>query len=205
MNLTGETKVFLGIILATITIIVVAAFAFARPAQSIPREQLILENTHVRGKKDAAVYLVEFSDFQCPACKNAEPVVEDVLSDYGDRIEFAYRHFPLQSHPYSMQAAIAAEAAGLQGKFFEMGHLLFINQTDLSDTKVASLASELGLDTDKFANDIADPALKAKVENDQADGLRFGINSTPTFFVNGRKITLSSFADIKTEVEKALQ
>ncbi len=205
MNLTGETKIFVGIIIATIAIIAVAAFAFSRPVSTVSRQELIPEGSHTRGNADASVYLVEFSDFQCPACKSAEPVVEDILKTYGDKIIFAYRNFPLQSHPYSVQAAIAAEAAGKQGKFFEMGHMLFANQTELSDEKVASLAAELGLDMTTFTGDIADPALKTQVENDQSDGLRFGVNSTPTFFMNGQKMTLTSFDDVKTAVENALK
>ena len=89
----------------------------------------VVVQTHTTGSEDAAVKLVEYSDFQCPACGQFQPVVEEILAEYGDQIHFEYKHFPLtQIHPFAQPAAIAAEAAGQQGKFFEFASLLFKNQ-----------------------------------------------------------------------------
>lgn len=205
MKLTGESKILLGILAATATIVAIAAFAFSQPAPIYPREQLITTTTHTKGNPNSSVYLVEFSDFQCPACLAAKPITDRLIEQYKDKIVFAYRYFPLMQHPYGQKAAIAAEAASKQGKFWDMYDLLFTNQNQLSDELVASLAAQLKLDTTAFANDIKDTRTTKVVEDDTAYGNSIGIDSTPTFFLNGRKLNLNRFENLQTEVEKALQ
>ncbi len=205
MKLTGETKLFFGILVSTIMIIVVASLVMTKPAPTYSRDEMIPKGAHTQGNPDAKIYLVEFSDFQCPACKAAKPYADGVAQQYKDKLLFAYRHFPLESHPFAQKAAQAAEAAAAQGKFWEMYMLLFQNQEKLSDNLFGELAKQLGLDEKKFTDELAAGTYAQTVQNDRSDGLRFGVAGTPTFFLNGKKLELSSFEDIRVSVEKAIQ
>ena len=203
MKLTSETKLFLGIIAATVAIIAGAVVLFSKPVPTLPREELV-GNGPKAGNPDAAVYLVEFSDFQCSGCAAFAPTVNEIIEKHKDKLLIAYRHFPLDQHPYAMKAAIAAEAAAQQGKFWEMADLLFANQTKLSDELVLQFVQSLQLDQSQFTQAVAEERLKQKVEADRAYGLSIGINSTPTFFLNGKKLNLTSLDDLKNQVEKAI-
>ncbi|OGG04340.1 hypothetical protein A2Z33_03460 [Candidatus Gottesmanbacteria bacterium RBG_16_52_11] len=161
--------------------------------------------TTVTGSASASAYLVEFSDYQCPACKAWEPTVTEIISAYGDRMQFAYRHFPLDQHQVADTAARAAEAAGLQGKFWEMHSLLFGNQERMSDTIFAELAAQLSLDNDRFQNDMNSAAVREKIGRDRGDGIKFGVDSTPSFYLNGRKLELKEFDDLKKAVSQAVK
>ena len=141
---------------------------------------------HIDGSADAAVTLVEYGDFQCPSCGAAHPIVQQVREALGDRLRFVYRHFPLsQMHEYAFGAAEAAEAAGAQGKFWEMHDMLFENQEALSEQDLLSYAADLGLDVDRFASDLNDGTFDEKVRHDFMGGVKSGVNGTPTFFING--------------------
>ncbi len=147
----------------------------------------------VRGNKAAKVILVEYSDFQCPACAAYYPAVEQLIEDLGSKFTFVYRHFPLQQHVNARPAAMAAETAGKQGKFWEMYSLIFNNQIAWSNSAVATelfegYARQLELDLIRYALDLKDPILKTKVEADFQSGLVLGVNSTPTFYLNGKKL-----------------
>lgn len=203
MQLTGESKFFIGVIVTTLVLVVGGVLFLSRPEPIIPREQLVAGN-NIKGATDSKVYLVEFSDFQCPACKAAKPFVDEILKKYGDKIVFVYRHFPLDQHPYGQKAAEAAEAAGAQGKFWEMYDYLFANQEKFSDDFFVNAAKELKLDVDKFTKEWKDGTYKDKVLADQSAGIKLGVNSTPTFYLNGKKLVLASLADLQTEVEKTL-
>ena len=205
MKLTQESKVFLGIIVLTITIIGGAAFLFSRPEKTYTCSELIAGTSHIAGNPDAKACLVEFSDYQCPACASFAPVVSDIIRTYGDRLAVVYRHFPLDQHEYAISSALAAEAAGAQGKFWEMSETLFAQQTNLTADTGSSLARELGLDMQRFQASLEDPTLKASIEQDKADALRLGIRETPTFFLNGTKLTLYSKDDLLRAVEEALR
>lgn len=202
--MTSETKLFLGIIVATIGLIAGAVFLFSKPAPTLSRVQLIPPGTTLRGNPDATTYVVEFSDFQCPGCAAFAPVVSQIVEKHKDKLLFAYRHFPLDQHAFAMKAAIAAEAAARQGKFWEMADLLFKNQDKLSDELVLQFAQSLQLDQSQFTQTLNDQAIRQKVEADRAYALSIGINSTPTFFLNGKKLNLTSFEDLKRAVEEAL-
>ncbi len=143
-------------------------------------------DAHTKGPATAKVTVVEWSDFQCPFCSRVVPTMEEITKTYGDDVRIAFKHNPLSFHPRAMPAAIAAEAAGKQGKFFEMHDKLFANQKELTDENFVTWAKELGLDVDKFKKDLTDPALKKKAEAHQAEGMRLGARGTPAFFVNGR-------------------
>jgi protein-disulfide isomerase len=139
-------------------IIMVVLFGGAIWYSSIATEKSnegVVDMSQIKGNKDAAVTLVEYSDFQCPACASFQPVLKELLATYGENLKFEYKHYPLPIHPYAQQAAIAAEAAGQQGKFFEYHDALFENQAEWSKsaTPVAffnKYAEELGLDVEKF-------------------------------------------------------
>jgi len=204
MKLTSETKLFIGIFAFTAIIIAIAMVIMTRPAKPIAKENLILPTTYTKGAKDASVWLVEFSDFQCPACKVFSSVVSDLSKKYPDKLLVAYRYFPLDSHPQSIPAAIAAEAAGIQGKFWEMEQLLFASQERFSDTLYPELATQLGLDMNVFKESFIDPKTKQVITNDRSYGISIGINATPTFFLNGIKLNLLNPADLTREVEKLI-
>lgn len=208
MKLTGESKFLLGILGATVIIIAIAAFFFSRPAAPAPtisEDQLVTTIAAVRGNPQAKVTLIEFSDFQCPACLAAKPYVDAVVAKYPNDLRFVYRHFPLDQHPQAIPAALGAEAAKQQGKFWEMYDALFANQAELSEETIVRLAQNLGLGMDAFNQDRKSATIAAIVEKDRADGTSFAINSTPTFFLNGRKLTLYSFADLEKAITEALQ
>jgi protein-disulfide isomerase len=164
----------------------------------------------IRGNINAKVTLVEYSDFQCPACAAAEPTLEMLLKEFGDKIQLIYRHYPLMGHPYSQNAARAAEAAGKQGKFWEMHDLLFKNQTIWSnsnniDETFIFYAQTLNLDKDKFISDSKSTETQKNIDEDFASGNRSNINGTPTFFLNGQKLLLQNFNDLKTTIGDAVK
>ena len=128
MKLTGETKLFLGILIGTAVIIGAAAVLLTKQAPILSRADLVPASAHTKGNVEAKIYLVEFSDYQCPACLAAKPVVDAIIKQYQDQLLFSYRNFPLDQHPFGQKAAQAAEAAGAQGKYWEMYDLLFANQ-----------------------------------------------------------------------------
>jgi len=150
---------------------------------------------HVFGKKDSKVVLVEYGDFQCPACFGAHPNIQALSEKYKDQIAFVFRNFPLTAiHPNALAAAAAAEAAGLQGKYWEMNNSIYNNQ-DAWKTATASertaifvgFAKELGLNTESFTKDISSPSVTKKINFDLALGKKDGVSGTPSFTINGVK------------------
>jgi Na+:H+ antiporter, NhaA family len=141
---------------------------------------------HLRGAPGAEVTLVEYGDFQCPYCGDAYPVVHELLERFGDRLRFVFRHMPLRDlHPRAPAAAKAAEAAGAQGRFWEMHDRLFEHQNELSDAQLRGHADNLGLDVERFDRDLQDANLARRIDDDYRSGARSGVPSTPRFFVNG--------------------
>lgn len=204
MRLTDETKLFLGLIIATVVIVAVAVFFLTKPTPVLPREELIPAGTTTKGPLDASVYLVEFSDFQCPACKAFSPLVDEITGTYKDKLLFAYRHFPLDKHEFAVKAALAAEAAGEQGKFWEMYRFFFDNQEKFSQDFFSSPSSDLKLDEKKYTEALSTEKYKEKVFKDLADGKKFGVNATPTFFLNGVKLNLGAPQDLRRAVDAAI-
>lgn len=142
---------------------------------------------------EGKVVLMEYSDYQCPACGVYFPVVEKIVSDNIKDLTFVYRNFPLPQHPNAMPAAKAAEAAGKQGKFWEMYREIFANQSDWSENGnakevFAGYADKLGLDKAKFTTDVSSSEISAKIQNDYKSGVALQVQGTPTFFINGKKI-----------------
>ena len=150
---------------------------------------------HTRGGGGiTSVELVEYSDLQCPACGVYYPVVKSIVEEFGSELKFTYRHFPLkQIHQNAFRAALATEAAGLQGKFWEMHDILFERQNEWSnksgDDIFSLYAREVGLDAIRFESDLAfNEEIKNKVDSDYQSGITLGVNSTPSFFLNGAKM-----------------
>lgn len=204
MTLTSEAKLLLGMIGVTILILVGAVFFLSRPARTLERIQLITNETLTTGNASASAYLVEFSDFQCPACRAYQPAVKQILSQYKNQLTFAYRHFPLDQHPLAIPAGQAAEAAGKQGKFWEAHDQLFTDQDKFSEEYFARFADLLKLDKPQFDKDKARAEVKDKIERDRVAGLGFGVNATPTFFLNGQKLNLTTPEELVNAVRRAV-
>ncbi|MBT6254295.1 DsbA family protein [Candidatus Uhrbacteria bacterium] len=155
----------------------------------------VASSDHTKGAVNAPITIIEYSDFQCPACKQYAPVVRQVVENYPDDVRFVYRHFPLrQIHDQAQAAAEAAEAAGMQGMFFEFHDILFENQGEwvgsnaTANTKFLEYAALLELDVDQFKEDMNSAAARDKVNNDSSSGTQSGLSGTPSFFVNGQRI-----------------
>jgi protein-disulfide isomerase len=169
-------------------------------------------NPYSRGNPASRVTVEEFSDFQCPACGGLEPGLRRVMRDYGDRARFVFRNYPLQMHKYAFQAARAAEAAGLQGKFWEMHDMLYDNQKEWSDSmeprvQFDSYATRLGLDVQRFKADMERQDLAERVKSDLLRGNSLGVKGTPTVYINGRELVpgrLVTEEDLRREIEAAL-
>ena len=165
---------------------------------------------HVKGNPEATVTLVEYSDFQCPACATFQPVLNGLLAEYSDRLRFEYKHFPLMNvHPHAQSAAIAAEAAGQQGQFFEFHDLLFERQQEWSSAAVpgtfyVQYAEELGLDIDQFRRQQNASLLRDKVRADFDEARELGLTGTPTFFLNGQRMQIQTFDDFIAQVAAAI-
>ena len=187
MKSLSDKWVFVGIGVISLIILLVGVFALSSDSEpvAVSREKLVKEGSQVLGDKDAKVVIVEFSDFQCPACKAAHPIVKRITSEYGKKILFVYLHFPLMvAHQYALKAAEAAEAAGEQGKFWEDHDILFENQENLKTDDLKRYAQDLGLDIKKFEEALNSGKFNGKVTGDMDDGENLEVSSTPTFFIN---------------------
>lgn len=215
--MTTETKILGIILIITLTLLIGGVFLLSRSQSSSSgvKGTAVLQIDYSKGQKigsdSAKIKLVEFSDFQCPACKSAEPAIKQVLSKYPENLQFIYRHFPLPQHTHAKQAATLAEAAGEEGKFWEMHDKIFETQSqwsNLSDTDATAfflvLAKELGLNEDNLRQALKENTFKSKIDSDIAEGQSLGVNSTPTFFLNGKKLNLKSFNDLDTAIESEL-
>lgn len=159
---------------------------------------------HVYGNANAKVVFVEYGDFQCPSCGSAYPQVKAATEAYKDKVAFIFRNFPLTTiHPNARAAAAAAEAAGLQGKYWEMHNMLYQSQADwesLSGDQRTNIfvgyATQLGLDATKFKTDLASPAVNSKISFDQALAKKINVNATPTFYLNGAQLSSTDAGQI---------
>ncbi len=162
-----------------------------------------------KGNPEGVISLVEYSDFQCPACAAFQPHVDSVLESYGQYINFEYRHFPLPFHALAEPAARAAEAAGQQGKFFEYADRLFANQATWSRSPnpsglFVSYAEEIGLDIELFERHMNASLLRDKIRADAQAGRDKGVTGTPTFFLNGERMQYTSFEEFRLQIENLI-
>lgn len=155
----------------------------------MPSAQLAVpvnERDHSLGAANATVTLVEYGDFECPHCGRAHSIVQGIRRYMGDQLRFVYRHFPLaEAHPHAQSAAEASEAAGAQGRFWEMHDILFRNQHALEDDDLLLYAARIGVDAQRVRRELATGFWTRKVRDDFRGGVRSGVNGTPTFFING--------------------
>ncbi len=177
-------------------------------SQSVSSESLITEDSYDKGDPNSEIVLVEFSDFECPACAAHAQQVASFTEKY-PQIKLIYRHFPLSYHQNAQPAALAAEAAGRQGKFWEMHDLLFQRQQQWAEESsphevFVEYAQELGLDGDQFDHDTQDNALLEKIKRDTRDGYKVNVDATPTFFLNGQKVTIFDPA-FETQIKDLIQ
>ena len=169
-----------------------------------PTQAISTDDDPSRGLANAPVTIVEFTDFQCPSCAAMHPVLEEVLKSYGDKVRFVVRDFPLNMHANARKAAEAANAAHAQGKFFEYAALLFKRQDALDVPSLKKYASELGLDRARFDAALDGGTFAAEVRRDIADGEMYGVDSTPTIFVNGVLLKALSADELRAAIERAL-
>lgn len=212
-----EAKILIGI---AVLVIAGGAVLFLKgnpqpqaPSQPVDAQSLIREGSHMTGSKNAKVTVVEFGDYQCPFCAQVNPVVEQVIAAYknNSNFNFVFRNFPLSQHPNALPAAEAAEAAGAQGKFWEMHNKIYENQAQWADSAsaldiFARYAQDLGLDVDKFRQDAQNNKFSDIIRADANDGTKLGVNATPTFYLNGEKQEqISTFDQFKQKIDAALQ
>jgi protein-disulfide isomerase len=168
-----------------------------------PVQNVSVDDDPSRGSTTAAVTIVEFTDFQCPACAAMHPVLEEVLKSYGDKVRFVVRDFPLNIHDNARKAAEAANAANAQGKFFEYITLLFQHQKALDVPSLKKYASELGLDRARFDAALDRATYAMEVQRDVEDGELYGVGSTPTIFINGVQLRVLSAEGLRDAIDKA--
>jgi len=144
------------------------------------------DRDHIQGPVDAAVTLVQYGDYECPYCGEAYPIVKEVQARMADRLRFVFRNFPIStSHPHAERAAEAAEAAAVQGKFWQMHDVLYENQRRLRDEDLRTYAERLQLDIERFDKEMAEQVHAERIHEDFMSGVRSGVNGTPTFYING--------------------
>jgi len=206
-----DAKVVLGIGIATLVILVAGVFFVSKSTkpenqnQPVDQSMLIRPDSNKTVAANSKVTVVEFGDYQCPACGSVHPLIKQILNENKDTMTLVFRNFPLSQHANAQIAAEAAEAAGEQGKYWEMHDLLFEKQTDWAENKkpldiFVSYAEALQLDVNKFKQAVNDKKFAAKIQADTNDGNAIGINSTPTFFIDGIKFT-GDYASFKSLVE----
>lgn len=198
------------VLLSIVTIVLFGgAIWYGNAVGAKSNEGVVAPETHVKGNPDAAVTLTEYSDFQCPACGAFEPVVAEVLAQYGEQIRFEYKHYPLPIHSFALQAAIAAEAAGQQGKFFEYHDALFAGQQTWAASQTPQAfflqyAEDLGLDMATFKRHTKSSILRDAVKASQKEAQDMGLTGTPTFFLNGERMEMESYEDFIAQIVAAV-
>jgi protein-disulfide isomerase len=210
--LSRESKVLIGVLVVVVASMI-GLFAIANRDTSGPapkgESKVVRDSSHKQGT--GPVQLVEFGDYQCPACGSAHPNLVRLMQEYQDKVTFYFRNYPILTlHKNANVAAYAAEAAADQGKFWEMHDKLYETQKDWeSDAdptdKFVGFAKDLGLDTDKFKKSVVDEQFKSIVDQDVADANVLGVSSTPTFYLNGTELTGGySYENLKSKVDAAL-
>ncbi len=154
-------------------------------------EHVNTEGAPSRGGNMAAVTIVEFSDYECPHCGHAMPILRQVERDFEGRVRVVHMNFPLSGHTHAMAAARAALAAGRQGKFWELHDLLFANQHALEPSDIDRYAQQVGLDMTRFHADVTSPDIEAQIQATRHEGERLNIQGTPSIFINGRRYDLN--------------
>ena len=198
--------VALGIVLAIWGMLKLAS----TPVDNTPLAGAVTEDDWIKGNPNADVILVEYSDFQCPACGLYYPIVKQLVAEYEGEITFVYRHFPLSQHQNARPAAYGSEAAGQQGKFWEMHNMIFDNQNSWSEASNAAdifrgYAQNLELDLAKYDAAVNSQEVKNKVDAHYTGGIQSSVTYTPTFYLNGQKIqNPQNLEEFRTLIQAAL-
>ena len=207
--MSNERKFLIGVGIVTVLVVLGGVFFFSRGqgsetvSENVPFTEILKDSIHTKGEASAEAKIVEFGDFQCPACGQAYPIVKQFLKGKENKVYFVFKNFPLtQIHQNGLPAARAAKAAGKQGKYFEMHDVLYEKQSEWSGladptSKFTEYAKGMGLDLNRFKKDMAEAI--GVINRDAALGKKAGVNSTPTFFINGKKypgvLTLQALED----------
>lgn len=197
------------IVIGLAVLIFAGSIVYSQQAAKEANEGVTIE-AHVKGNPDAQVTLVEYSDFQCPACQQLYPHLKEVMDEHGDKISLEYRHFPLISvHPYAVPAARASEAAAQQGKFWEMHDKLFEEQSAWSkssnpEAMFVGYAEEIGLDTTLFKKHMSSSIINDAITESFNDARKRNLSGTPSLFLNGEEMEINTFDDFKAQVEAAI-
>jgi protein-disulfide isomerase len=222
MDTSRRKELFIG---AGFVVIIVALMIFAGVVSSGKSAQqakpftgtqtsAITADDHIKGSATATVSVIEYGDFQCPACASYEPILFKLQAEYGDRVTFVFRNFPLyQNHPNAETASMAAEAAGMQGKYWEMHDLLYQKQAEWSSASTGSVvadyfdkyAASLGLDVAKFDTDLKSDTVRSKIQKDVTGANAAAVDHTPTFFINLTQIqNPKGYDEFKSLIDAAL-
>ncbi len=216
--MSTEVKIVAGVSIVTLILVIGAAYLFGGTSAANPQnakpvsdmKALVRKNSH-EINAHSKVTLVEFGDFECPACGAEYPVVTQLLKDYKGKINFVFRNFPLPMHPNALPAAEAAEAAGAQGNFFGMYNLLYSNQNTWGGSTnpmpyFIQYAKTLHLNISRFTSDVTNKKYAARIQKDINDGYALGVDATPTFFLNGVPIQgVLPYSNFKTDINQALK
>ena len=182
-----------------------ADIRLALPEPDLPALTVSSDDDPWTGTADAPVTIIEFSDFECPYCRLSVPVLKELLSKYRGRVKLVYRDFPGPNHPQAQQAALAAQCAAEQGRFWDYHDALFAQKATATGWDFLGLAKKVGLRPEPFATCLKEGRYREEVAKDLQDGLKLGVTSTPTFFVNGRPLVgARPFSDFQALVEKVL-
>jgi protein-disulfide isomerase len=206
--MTSKVKIWSGAVVLLVVVVVVAVAWLGSPKPFYPD---ITSPRPMQGSAQAKIVIEEFSDFQCPYCGKIQPVLKDIITTFGDRIAFYFKHYPLVAgHPYAFRAALAAECANDQGKFWEYHDMLFANQNVNGSPKfnpddLIGYARSLGLKEADFTACLNSRAKEKIVRADMADGDKRGIQGTPTFFINGQKFEFKKdYSELKDYIQGKL-
>ena len=209
----SETKLLGGVLIVSVLLIIGAVLLLGKGSSPVSSPSTVINIDYSKGQKigsdSAKVKLAEFSDLQCPACKSAEPYVQQIRNKYQENFQFIYFHFPLMQHPHARKAANFAEYAATQNKFWEIHDKLFETQdswSPLSDPTdyFAELGSQIGLDKDKIKEAISKSSYEQKINDGLTEGNIARVDATPTFYINGKKLKLQSFNDLDVAVAQEL-
>ncbi len=217
--MSNELKALLGISVATVVILVGGVFFLSKSSSTQPgptekpvdRALLLKSDSYAIGSPSAKVAIVEFGDYQCPACGSAYPIIKRITDDYKGKIYFQFRNFPLPQHQNAKLSALVAEASGRQGKFWEMHDMLYENQNEWGESNkpmgfFETYAKKLKLDVERLKKDIQEDALMKKIDRDTNDGGSAGVNSTPSFFVDGILLRgTPQYADLQKLIDSELK
>lgn len=210
--MTTELKTILGIGLVTLGIFGGAIWWLGRNqttgTQQVSIDKLITSDSNRIGSTSAKVTLVEFGDYQCPSCAVSHNIVKDLIQTYPTQLSFVFRHFPLSQHPLAPLAAETAEAAGEQGKYWEMHNTLYEHQSEWSSSpdplkNFQAYATNLNLDLTKFSASIKATKAAGKIQQGLADGMSLNIDATPTFYINGQKF-IGSIQTLKQTIQSII-